>query len=359
MVSGPLTDGWYFFRVIPGRIPMLIVCPTCATSYMIEEGSLGPDGRTVRCARCRGSWHAGGPNNRTDVQGFVNDVIAEAEAQHSAPPRAAAQRTAPPAPPAPPPSMASDFPPAEEPQDDFGAEPTMPVAAMPADGDAADHQWPAGNNAPPGGIDHRGPVAPPEPIADAPSIVPPSAPPPHPMRRPSAAALDVDDVEDFAARRERLKTKRSSKRRASKWTAIVLVLLGFNIALVGARNEVVRFLPQTASLFAMVGLPVNLRNLSFENVKVVKEQADGASVLLIEGEIVSTASATVEVPRLRFAVRNTQGQEIYAWTALATRNSLRPGERLPFRSRLASPPADASDVMVRFFTAHDAAAGGK
>lgn len=336
---------------------MLIVCPTCTTSYMIDAASLGPAGRTVRCARCRASWHAGGPEKSGSIQGFVNDVIAEAEAQQSAPATDAK-------PPMPARATTESF--AEKRDipapDDFGAEAETPFAPPP-DNAPSDGSWPTGNNAPPdddiGGIDHRGPAAPPEPVHDAPSIVPPAAP--SPMRRPTAAstALDVDDVEDFVARRERMKSKRTKRRRASKWTAIVLVLLGFNIALVGARNEVVRYLPQTASLFAMIGLPVNLRNLSFENVKVLKEEADGASVLLIEGEIVSTASSTVEVPRLRFAVRNTRGQEIYAWTALATRGSLAPGERLPFRSRLASPPADASDVMVRFFTARDAVAGGK
>ncbi|MGE0062206.1 MAG: MJ0042-type zinc finger domain-containing protein [Xanthobacteraceae bacterium] len=336
---------------------MLIVCPTCTTSYMIDAASLGPAGRTVRCARCRASWHAGGPEKSGSIQGFVNDVIAEAEAQQSAPATDAN-------PPMPARSASESFANKRDipAPDDFGAETETPFAPPP-DGAPNDSAWQASNDASPdddiGGIDHRGPVAPPEPVHDAPSIVPPAAP--SPMRRPAAAstALDVDDVEDFVARRERMKSKRTKRRRASKWTAIVLVLLGFNIALVGARNEVVRYLPQTASLFAMIGLPVNLRNLSFENVKVLKEEADGASVLLIEGEIVSTASSTVEVPRLRFAVRNTRGQEIYAWTALATRGSLAPGERLPFRSRLASPPADSSDVMVRFFTTRDAVAGGK
>jgi len=338
---------------------MLIVCPTCTTSYMIDAASLGPGGRTVRCARCRASWHAGGPEKSASVQGFVNDVIAEAEAQQAVPPASAP-------PTAPSPRTAPEFSATNrDTADDFGAEPEAPFTRATPNDAAPDNAWSTGDDGPPdgsvdhGGIDHRGPVAPPEPVHDAPSIVPPAAPAPSRRASAAATALDIDDVEDFVARRERLKTKRTKRRRASKWTAVVLVLLGFNIALVGARNEVVRYLPQTASLFAMIGLPVNLRNLSFENVKVMKEEADGASVLLIEGEIVSTASSTVEVPRLRFAVRNARGQEIYAWTALATRGSLGPGERLPFRSRLASPPADASDVMVRFFTARDAVAGGK
>ena len=37
---------------------MLIVCPTCATSYDVELASLQPNGRQVRCVRCRAIWRA-------------------------------------------------------------------------------------------------------------------------------------------------------------------------------------------------------------------------------------------------------------------------------------------------------------
>jgi hypothetical protein len=36
---------------------------------------------------------------------------------------------------------------------------------------------------------------------------------------------------------------------------------------------------------------------------------------------------------------------------------LGPFESLPFRTRLASPPADGRDIQVRFFTRRDAVAG--
>ncbi len=37
---------------------MLIVCPNCATSYDVEVASLRPNGRRVRCVRCRTVWQA-------------------------------------------------------------------------------------------------------------------------------------------------------------------------------------------------------------------------------------------------------------------------------------------------------------
>ena len=94
-------------------------------------------------------------------------------------------------------------------------------------------------------------------------------------------------------------------------------------------------------------------------MRITRDTQDGTTVLTIEGQITSTARKPVEVPRLRFAARNAAGQEIYAWTAKPERSILGPGENLPFTSRLATPPADANDVMVRFFTANDAMAGTK
>jgi hypothetical protein len=61
----------------------------------------------------------------------------------------------------------------------------------------------------------------------------------------------------------------------------------------------------------------------------------------------------VSVPRLRFTLRNAAGAELLSWTAPPDRPALGPGETLPFRSRLASPPADGYDVSLRFLNRQD------
>ena len=187
---------------------------------------------------------------------------------------------------------------------------------------------------------------------DAPSLVPSIESPAHPD-----AAAESDEIENFAARRKRLQARRKQARRSSRWTAFILVLFAFNVALIGARSEVVRFFPQTASLFAAVGLPVNLRNLRFENMRISKEVQEGLSSLVVEGTIVSVTSRPSEVPRLRFAARDAAGQEVYTWTAMPSRSILGPGEKLDFRSRFVSD--NAVDVMVRFVNAQDATPAAK
>jgi hypothetical protein len=129
------------------------------------------------------------------------------------------------------------------------------------------------------------------------------------------------------------------------------------LALVIWRGDMVRLLPQTAAFYKLVGLEVNLRGLSFKDVKLSTETVDGKQVLVIEGVIVGQGKKPLDIPRLRFAVRDAQGAEIYAWNSVLEQTVLQPGERAFFRSRLASPPPEGRNIDVRFFNRRDIAGG--
>jgi predicted Zn finger-like uncharacterized protein len=294
---------------------MLIVCPSCATSYKIDPSSLEPAGRMVRCARCKATWFAGNTDSEfqkeAPVTASIDGVIAGAETAASLPPVQSES----------PPFLRSEAPHA-----------TLSDVIL-----------------------HQGGEAPPAEIDDAPSLVPPVEHAPLPDS--ADPDLDSEDVESFAARRQRLHSRRKKARRSSRWTAIILLLVVFNLAVIGARETVVRYLPQTASLFAAVGLPVNLRQLTFEKVHIKRDE-DGGVGLTITGTIASVADKPVKVPRLRFAVRNPGGQETYTWTEAPAKAVLTPGERLDFRTRLAAPPDDAKDVLVRFADGTESASIG-
>jgi hypothetical protein len=129
------------------------------------------------------------------------------------------------------------------------------------------------------------------------------------------------------------------------------------LALMIWRVDVVRLLPQTAAFYRMVGLDVNLRGLMFKDVKITSENVEGKPVLVIEGVIVGDTRKPVELPRLRFSVRDAQGAEIYAWNAVLEQPVLKPGEKAWFKSRLASPPPEGRNIDVRFFSRRDIAGG--
>jgi hypothetical protein len=194
-------------------------------------------------------------------------------------------------------------------------------------------------------------------------IAEPASPPPvsaSEITAEPARAEPVPDVEIAAARRNRPSFKR--KKRCwplSRLQSAILALVIIDAIVIGWRYDFVRALPQTASFYAWIGMPVNLRGLTFDNLTTTTEQHEGVPILVVQGEIVNKAGKFIDVPRLRFAVRNAAREEIYSWTAVLPRAALPPGEGAAFRTRLASPPPDAYDVPVRFVTRYDMLSGSR
>ena len=246
-------------------------------------------------------------------------------------------------------------------------EPGPPVDDVAAGGDpaaidanlaarAADRQHVEYDDPPPLGADTAFAVD------EAPRIdardAPPLAPDAGDAAALAAAHAPVEDIESIAARRaRRVQDQRAGRRLRVGLAGAICALLAANAVLLGWRTDVVRLMPQTASLFAAIGLPVNLRGIAFSDVSTATEASEGVPVLLVRGRITNITRQPREVPRLRFAMRTAAGNEVYAWTALPAKTTLAPGETEPFETRLASPPADGQAVVVRFFTRRDIIGG--
>jgi predicted Zn finger-like uncharacterized protein len=267
---------------------MHIVCPHCTTSYAINPATLGAEGRTVRCSRCKEVWLA-----------RPEDAIE----------------------PAPEPALAE------------AGEPTTGVSAPGWDTDARDEPEPEA------------------PVVDSPSIA---------ADWPSAATRDAED--DWQGIPGSPRRRRLHLSGLFSWLTPNIGLptacagmAALVVALIVWRADVVRLLPQTASFYRMVGLDVNLRGVVFKDVRITTETVEGKPVLVIEGVIVGQTRKAVELPRLRFSVRDAQGAEIYAWNAVLDQTVLKPGERALFKSRLASPPPEGRNIDIRFFNRRDLA----
>lgn len=312
---------------------ILIVCPQCAASYQVAPASLGMDGRSVRCANCHTIWFAepAAPAQESVLEGMADKAAFDPPAGEEADPTDGIE------------SFSVRFP---EPADsDIAVEDRL--ADEPADPFPDDTATPE---------PYYGPVE----AADA----PPTAP--LPERAPDALhrikPLPGEDIESLAARREAEQQRGRWRQfvRRLRMPGLPAVLIGLGcviLVLLAARQQIVSHAPQTASFYAAIGLPVNLRGLDFENIQVTRSTQDGVPVLTVEGRIAATAKGIAEVPRLRFAIHDASGREVYAWTMLPSRTLLASGETLPFRSRLASPPAEGQNVSIRFFNRRDAISG--
>jgi hypothetical protein len=189
------------------------------------------------------------------------------------------------------------------------------------------------------------------------------------IQSPSIAADMPDDAEtamspvvDVVATSVGSSRPVRTRRRASKVSkpapAVMVAAFGLAavaVALVAGRSEVIRLMPQTAAFFNTLGLGVNLRGIEIENVRVSSDKVDGTTMMLVEGEL--RARKNVDVPRMRFGVRDANGTEIHSWNAAPEQPTMHIGERTAFKTILASPPRGAREITVRFLQKGDVSAG--
>jgi predicted Zn finger-like uncharacterized protein len=287
---------------------MHIVCPHCTTSYAINPATLGATGRAVRCSRCKETWLAR-PEDAVELAAAVPTAM---------------------------PSSAQSAPPAAAEWEALAREEGGQDAPL-VDSPSISAGWPAeGEDSQPSGDSDW----------------------------PSAARQDAEDHQEIPITTHRQRLARlfrlPSLPRIPFMPSVGLptacaAMGALILALMIWRSDVVRLLPQTATFYTMVGLEVNLRGLAFKDIKVSNETVDGKPVLVIEGTIIGETKKPVELPRLRFSVRDAQGTEIYAWNAVLEQPVLKPGERAYFKSRLASPPPEGRNIDVRFFNKRDLA----
>ena len=70
---------------------MILTCPSCGTQYVVKDGAIPPEGRQVRCASCKHSWHQhaeptpGAPADQPALSGAEPPSDVEAGAPTSEP----------------------------------------------------------------------------------------------------------------------------------------------------------------------------------------------------------------------------------------------------------------------------------
>ncbi len=258
---------------------MLLVCPSCETSFRVAYVALGAEGRNVRCARCQTIW------------------------------------------------LADPAQLAPEPQTGSSRE----IAIIPA-----------------GEI-----INVPALITDDVTMAEPPAVEASPARNSSASSKPVAPAWKKMSWRGR--DKKSGPGLGLVLTTCTLAMIV--TAAIVSPATIVRAMPDLAGLYAAAGKPVNLRGLEFREVRTVRETHDGIALLVTEGKIANISGHDLELPPIRLAAVGANGQEVYAWTAAPSRSTLADGETLAFKSRLASPPAEARQVQVRFLGKSDLAWG--
>ncbi len=295
--------------------PMLIICPTCASEYTLDPEKIGASGRRVRCIQCQTIWLAQPPP--VNAQDNAKDIDWSEPAPVSRPDA-----------------------------DQFAFVP-VPDAASITDAAWADA------------------------ARDEPDVAAALANEVHEPDNSGEAVPNPDAHADIAVVASAPVAIKSRKRKPggderpegrSSWfmrplsalvspaaiTVLGLGIIGFGIV---QRNAVVKMAPALGPVFEMAGLPANIRGLIFQNVTSETVTTGADRFLVIEGTIAGARNDRVPVPQIELVVRDASAKPVYTWTVEPPRPSLIPGDTMRFRARLASPPENGHDVMVRFASA--------
>ena len=293
---------------MPAKSAMLIVCPNCATSYRVIPEYLGDSGRSVRCVTCHHVWFEEPHNPGLEPEGALDDAW---------PPLQPYSQSLGPL------NEAVDIDSRYYSQSGHEATGYEPGQAGDPDQSGAT-PWLAESE-----------IAE---FAPAPSISPGGTEHGNPL-------LDIEpELKRLAARRRFRRAKpvrRPAVRARSAMPAVICVLILTLAASLPPASRSCVICRRRRRSTACSGCRSICAACNSTTSRPSARLQDGVPVLVVEGDIVGTGARVTEVPRLRFAVIDRAGKEIYAWTARPDRTLLPLGETLPFRSRLASPPAEA------------------
>ena len=289
---------------------MILTCPSCGTQYVVKDGAIPPQGRQVRCAACKHSWHQN-PDEAAEGQ-----VVSEAQAEPEA-----------------------------EPQEESVAESTMiePRSGPEAEQRAYEETLVEEDRAEPAPGPDEASASPgptleqaeiedqaPEPAGVAPPVTDWDAP-------PQAEAHEEDDFSPFPEREDEI----APRRRSPLLTLLAVVIL------VAAAAAAFWFLapPEWKARLGLASpgaTPLALVTTHMDRQRL----ESGNELLTVTGRVINPTSEQQPVPPLQAQLKSSTGQVVYSWTIAPPARVLPPGASASFNSAEVNVPPGGDELTI-------------
>ena len=308
---------------------MILTCPDCGTQYVVKDDAIPPEGRQVRCAACKHSWHQ-------DPDGTADESLAQSAAETQA---AMADQT--------PASLedvaespAVDAAPAHEsaeapPEDESLAEATLvdPRSGPEAERRAYEEAM----------LDGGGPVAETEVPVEAPAPreeteTAPAEPETaaEDWKEPPQAEAAPDVFTPFASADE-------DEPRARSRTSTILIVLAVIVVLAA-----LFWLFAPLELKARLGLATaGTSPLALVTTHMDRQRLQsGNELLTVTGRVVNPTAREQDVPPLRAQLKSRAGKIVYSWTIAPPARSLPAGASASFNSAEVNVPPGGDELTI-------------
>ncbi|MEP7130715.1 MAG: MJ0042-type zinc finger domain-containing protein [Sphingomicrobium sp.] len=314
---------------------MILTCPNCATQYVVKDGAVPPQGRQVRCANCKHSWHQDPePGAGLNAPADETDTVAEpdtakgwdsaAEAETVAEPDSIAEATL---------IEPRSGPEAEERAYEEAMLEGEPAETLPESGESPSARAEEAANV---FAEQRAQKV----SADfdtADTMGTSAAPAPDWTAPPEAEPAD-DEFSPFPTAGEN-----EARRTSPAFVILILIVLAAALAV-----GIYFIAPPEWKARLGVGTGATSQ-LALVTTHMDRQQlASGNQLLTVTGRVINPTGSEQDVPPLHAEIRTHTGKIVYSWIIDPPARTLAPGASASFNSAEVNAPAGGDELTITF-----------